>query len=334
MGKRRVPNGADELYRRHLRRTPFETNPRNNRFAVLQRMYMRVLTELAANRFKWTNLPEEIDVRFMELTLFYFGLSVFYYDLRYDKYMALRGGSSGWLNMVDNPRYFQVVGNNFVGRIISAAEDGKDARKAIPIWANYLRMPDLDIVEIYASKLAEIDRTIEINSKNARQTKFLRASENQRLSIVNINRQIDEGQDYVQVNGSLPQEAISVEALDLGIDKDLLMSLHILRTRLWSECMGLLGIDNSNQDKKERLVAAEVSANDEQTSMHRYVNLNARRTAAEKINDYYGLNIKVEYWTDKQRNISMMGEGGFPFDDYTEELPIDIDGHNMKERAE
>lgn len=320
MGKTRVPNGANELYSRHLRRTPFENNPVNNRVAVLQRMYMRILTELAANRFKWSGMPNEINVRFLELTLFYFALSVFYYDNRFDKYMSLRGGSSGWLNMIDDPQYFQVVGNNFVGMIVSATEDTETSRKAIPIWANYLRVPDLDIVEIYSSKLAEIDRTIEINSLNARQTKFIYANENQKLSYININRQMDEGQSYISVAGSVPQDMAFMGAADLGVDKDMLMNLHILRTRLWAECMGLLGIDNANQDKKERLVASEVDANNDQTSMMRYVNLNARRQAADLINEHYGTNISVEYYTDDERQAQMSADANSTINDMEEDF--------------
>jgi len=84
-------------------------------------------------------------------------------------------------------------------------------------------------------------------------------------------------------------------ALDLGINEHALEKLHIVRTRLWSECMGLLGINNANQDKKERLVASEVDANDDQVSSMQYVNLNARRQACHMINARYGLDVSVEY---------------------------------------
>lgn len=318
MGNRRVPGGADELYKRHLKNTPFARNPAAERVAIIQRMYTRILTELATNRFKWSGLPEEIDVRFLELTLFYFALSVFYYDKRYNKFMALRGGSSGWLNMIDNPQNFQVVGNNFVGKIVSASHDTADNRKAIPIWSNYLRMPDLDIVEIYSSRLAEIDRTIEINALNARQTKFIYANENQKLSYTNINRQMDEGQSYIKVTG-MPQDMSWIGAADLGVDKDMLMNLHILRVRQWSECMGLLGIDNANQDKKERMVASEVDANNDQTSSMRYVNLNARRMAAKAISEYYDLDVSVEYYTDDERREQMSETTSTTIDDMSED---------------
>jgi len=62
--------------------------------------------------------------------------------------------------------------------------------------------------------------------------------------------------------------------------------------------MSLFGINNSNQDKKERLVADEVAANNDQVAVMRAINLNARQEACTKINRLFGTNIWVEYKTD------------------------------------
>lgn len=296
MSSKKRGSGADSYYHQHLFGN-FKTNPVNNRVAVLERMYWRVLTELAVNRFKWTGFPSSIDVRFLELTLFRQALSVFYFDDKFDKFFALRGGSNNYINMVDNPTSFLVVGNNFVSKTVSA-------KIAVPIWANYLRVPDVDIVSIYAAKLADFDRTIEVNGKSARRTKVIAVNENQKLSATNINRQIDEGQPVVTVAGPL-QDMAFVQALDLGVEPKTIQELHVVRTRLWNECMGLLGIENANQDKTERLVSGEVEANEDQTSMMRYVNLNARREAAEAINKRYKLDVQVEYRTDSDRNAAL-----------------------------
>lgn len=57
--------------------------------------------------------------------------------------------------------------------------------------------------------------------------------------------------------------------------------------------MTLLGINNGNQDKKERLVADEVSVNNEQVVAARGVALHSRQMAAEEINRRYQLNVSV-----------------------------------------
>lgn len=316
-GRERLPDHVhDRYYNAHLSGAArHANNPANNRTAVLQRMYYRVLTELATNRFKWEGLPDSVSVRNLELTLFNSGLAVFFRDEEYGKYLAMQGAPSGRINMQGDPVSFWVTAPGFVGKTLAASNTvgllpegeivSSDA-ECVPIWANYMRVPDLDIVLIYAQKLAELDRTIEINSRNARRNKVAVVDENTQLGVTNIIRQIDEGQPLIAVSQPLGD---TISALDLGIHPDSIEKLHILRGRLWNECMTLLGIKNANQDKKERLVADEVAANDEQIDATRAVNLNARREAAEQINARYGLDVSVSYHIDK-KNVTpdIMGE--------------------------
>src|SRR5690606_19963683 len=95
--------GADSLYSEHLygnqlAGTPFQGNPGNNRKAIITRMYMRLLTELATNRFKWEGMPDSVDIRFMELTLFYRALAVFYHDDEFDKDLVMEAGAVGYVD--------------------------------------------------------------------------------------------------------------------------------------------------------------------------------------------------------------------------------------------
>jgi Nuclear protein with HMG-like acidic region len=302
----------------------FKRNPANRQEQSIENMYIRLLTDLAASRFKWTNMPDEIDLRYLELTLFYQALSVFYYDGRYDKYMALRANINGHLDYQNNPTGFNVIGNNFNSISVSAirdtqiflnTENGKDKApqrigQGIPIWANKQRIPDIDIVLIYAKKLANLDRTVEINSNNARMPKAVVSNEASTLTMANISRQIEEGQNNIKVRGNVNLE--DIKAIDLGVDPLTILNIDIVRDRQWNKCMTLLGIQSSNQDKKERLVSDEVTANGDQTSMMRFVNLNERRAAVEKINKKYKLEIEVEYYTDEERQALGVPQTGTP----------------------
>ena len=59
--------------------------------------------------------------------------------------------------------------------------------------------------------------------------------------------------------------------------------------------MTFLGIDNINQDKKERMVASETLGNLGNVEAQRNVMLNSRRQAVDKINAMFGTNIEVDY---------------------------------------
>lgn len=262
----------------------FYNNPSKNRQFLIESMYTRVLTELAVNRFRWEGLPETVNPRWLELNLFYTALCVFYHDKDYKAYLALRATGAGRINMVGNPVSYTLMGPLFASKTLPA-------RQVVPIWANYLRIPDLDIVTVYAHKLAELDRTIEINSKNARTNRAIVTEENTRLTMSNITRMLDEGQKDVVITDRKFIDAI--QPIDMAIHPDSYEKMHILRTRLWNECMGLLGINNANQDKKERLVESEVGANDDQIGAMQDVNLNARQYAADEIKRKYNLDVKV-----------------------------------------
>lgn len=285
----------NEIYGEHLTgggRSPFKHNAQEVELATLELMYLRLLTEMSVNRFKWIGLPDTINERFLELVLFRQGLAVWFRHPVNGELLALRGASQGPLNMYDEPTSFLVIGNaSFTGLRLSADD-------CVPIWSNFLRTPDLDIVTIYSKRLAQLDRSIDINSRNARRSKVIVAEENQRLSATNINNELDRGSPVIQVNAQGMNLLENITAVDMGVEPDGIEKLQAVRTKVWNDCMGLLGLNFANQDKRERMVVDEVSANDEQVGNMRRVHLNERKRACREINKRYGLSIDVKYHVD------------------------------------
>jgi hypothetical protein len=286
---------------------PFRGNAPRDRHALYETMYMRVLCEYATNRFKWTGLPEEIDRRFVEYELFRHALVVFFHEdeksnprgegfAHFDRYFALRGSGAGAWNMYDNPTTFTVVGNN-MGGLLPRKLTG---RQCVPIWANTMRVPDWDLVLLQATKLADIERTIEINLKAMRKPFLIGVNDNERMTFMNVWRAADEGDPVVWGTPDLMARVDdAIKLLDLKIDKDLVLNLQISKAKIWNETMTFLGINNSNQDKRERLVADEVAANDQQVSAARNSAMGARKYAAEQINRMFKLNVTVEWNEDE-----------------------------------
>lgn len=273
--------GADGAY------GAFKPNPANGRNMTTEMMYVRQLTELSMNRFKWIGLPDTVDERFLEATLFQNALCVFYFDKDVDRYLALRAAAKGQPNWYDNPTNFNVIG----GRI----NKHLGPRECVPIWANRMRIPDHDIVYLYANRLAQADRTIDINLMTQRHTQFLFVDEDERQSAVAVMRQVSEGQPMVFGTRSLQGMMERIQAFNLQLHPDTVTKMQDARNKLWNEAMTLLGINNGNQDKRERLVAAEVSANDEQVLANRNVGLTARAYACEQINRMFGLSVSVTW---------------------------------------
>jgi len=290
---------GQDIYGAHLKPKHYMASGQgSSREEMIERMFIRILTEMCMNRFEWKGLPDEINVRFLEQTLFRNGMALFWKHTAYesagktipgtDKFMATRANITGRLNYYDAPTRFTSVGLGLTPRQLVPNVS------CVPIWSNYTRVPNHDIVLIYASRLANFDRTIEINARNARQNRIIGVTESGRLTAENVNNMIERGQQTIPINTDTFDPG-AITALDMGMHPDKLEKLHITKKRIWSGAMGLLGINNANQDKKERLVADEVDANNEQVESMRIVNLNARQQACEQINRLYGLNVSVEY---------------------------------------
>lgn len=334
MSRNKRGGGADHIYSGYG--WPMSRNPSVNREVLIERVIANRIIELAMNRFKWDGLPDSIDPRFLEMTLFKNGLAVYYKDDRYDKEIVVRGSGTIYSNVFDNPIAVNTISpgleiemsgtdtNAMTSKTISAYDRMRDSEldseekqtKAVLIWPNYTRTAEWDVVQVYAPRLAKLDRTIEINTNNARRSRVLKGTPQTQLTVANIARGIDQGDDMLMVTG--PAEDLSfIDSIDLGVTPDQYEKLHILRTRTWNECMGLLGIDNANQDKKERLVAAEVGANDSQTDSMRFVALNARRQACKLINEVFGRSVTVDFNTEieARENSSEQDESGIDSSD-------------------
>lgn len=319
MGRKRRDIVSQDFYSR-IHPGYSRNNPNENEEILLQRMYERILSELAMNRFKWSGIAESMNERFMELQLLQNGLFVVFKDTGKpgapgtDRIFALRGTPSGQRNMMDEPTSFTITGPGAQSRLNGIQ---LPLNKCVPVWHNYLRTTDWDIITTYSRKLAKVDRTIEINLDSARRTKVLVYDENTRLSAENINRMIDAGEPTIRVKNDLGQ---TIQALDLGVDPKSIETLSVVRQRFWSEAMGMLGINNANQDKKERLVESEVSANDDQVDNMRFVSLNSRQHAARLMRKMFPEElgaVSVEFRSDElqrrlQETEAMLGfnQGG------------------------
>lgn len=315
MSKNKRPNGATRIFEEFINiganandtRVNLQNNQNQLRLFTIEKMYLRIIQELAMNRFKWEGLPKSRSVspRYIEKCLFERqGPVVFYFDKRFNEFFALPGSGNGQFDMIGNPLSFNVVAanGNFVPTI--------SANVGVPIWPNALRMPEWDTVSVFANRLANLERTIEINSSQARVQKILVSSEETRLTMMNISQQMDEGAPAIHVNTQMGETIEDiVKVLDMQYDPKHLEILDIVATRQWNKCMSLLGINNANQDKKERLVADEVDANNDQVETMRAVSLNARKEAAKQINDRYGFDIQVSYNTDVDAQAASFAPG-------------------------
>lgn len=252
--------------------------------------YYRRLKELAVSMFEWKNLPKTVDERFLELTLFDMGKAIFFNDEDIG-FLCLNMSNSGVHDHYHNPtkrRAFACNGYNIE----------LNGENSVIVWNNYLRTNCQSDIEMFARRLWNLDRTIDVNANAQKTPIILAAPESQYLSIKNFYMQVESNAPVVKIDKNFDVNMFKV--LNVGApyvgDK-----LYNLKTQIWNEALTYLGISNVNIQKRERLISDEVTRNQGGTVASRYSRLEMRRQACEQINDMFGLDIQVDYREDFQQ---------------------------------
>lgn len=264
------------------RKTSFEESLELNTLTYSN--YLKRLLNLAVSCFKWSNLPDTIDPRFLELTLFRDGQAVFFKD-EVMGYLALQNSLDGDFNVYHIPNRRRAYAVNGYSKKLTIDD-------SVIIYNNYLHNSPYPDIKLFARRLYEIDRTIDVNVKAQKTPLLIQCDENERLTILNLYKDYDGNEPFIFGSRQLNPKAltaISTEAPYLG-DK-----LYLLKSQIWNEALAYLGIANINYQKRERLVSDEVQRSMGGTIALRYSRLNARQEACEKINKMFGLDIWCEF---------------------------------------
>lgn len=248
------------------------------------RQYYNRLVELSVAMFEWKNIPDTIDVRYLELCLFTYGYCIFFKDDVLG-YLALNGSIGGKFNVYRIPITRTAIAPNGYNKRLTIDD-------SVIIYNNFMHTNSmLDVVQ-YSRRLGNLDRAIDVNV-NAQKTPILiSCEESQRLTLKNLYMKYDGNQPFIFGDKQLNPN--SLKAINTGApyvgDK-----MYTLKTEIWNEALTYLGINNVNITKKERLISDEVSRNQGGVVASRYPRLESRKQACEKINKMFGLNIEVEY---------------------------------------
>lgn len=246
--------------------------------------YYQRLMEFAINMFEWRNLPPTVDERFLELTLYEKGYCLYFNDEVVGN-LALTCTIGGMLDVYRIPTERRAFAVNGYNKICTSQD-------SVLIFNNYLHTPTILTIELFARRLYEIERSIDVNVKAQKTPTLVLASEQQRLTMKNLYMQYDGNEPFIFGDKDMEFDGIKCLKTDAPYVAD---KLQVLKHQIWNEALTFCGIENSNQDKKERLVADEVGSNYGNIEAQRNVMLNARRQAADKINRMFGTNIEVGF---------------------------------------
>lgn len=265
--------------------------------------YYKRLSLIALACHKWETLPNNISERWIERYLFTEGKCVFFEDKKFG-YMVAGCGELGTLNAYDEPTKVQPIATNYT----YTGEELINGKNCVVIRNNDLMYPTRNTIKLFAYRLADITRTSDININAQKTPVLLTGNDKNILSLKTVYKQWSGNEPAIYynkdgINGNLIQ-ALKTDAPPV-FDK-----LRDEKHQIWNEAMTFLGINNANMDKRERLVADEVQANNEQVDISADTMLKTRQEASELINKLFGVQIAVCTRNAREIENTAVSEGG------------------------
>ena len=249
-------------------------------------MYRGEMLTLAENVFEFKDLPEFIDVSYLNKTLLRNGSIAFFKD--------------EVLGLIALP--YDVIGNSDIyGRpieIMARAANGTYYKKLkrdefVIMYDNNGRYPIfMDICQM-AERIALSKRTIDVNIVQQRTPRIWKTSQDKKRTLQDMLSEIDgmmeniatyESIDIDDMNVVLAPAPFVADKIDLHLDKE------------WAEFYRLIGVANLVEQKKERMIKDEMSASQGGTIASRFSRFEPRKRAIEEINKKFGTNIEVSYY--------------------------------------
>lgn len=251
--------------------------------------WRNVLTERIINIFEWENLP--MPQREIEILLHFVGFCGFTRFRKSKELGCVYGSMSGVTNYPD-------IFTDFTYSTPLESGMRKIDKNIVIINNNQLRMPTYEMVETYATLLAHADLSLQAILINSRATGLVRARTQQQVDDINkwynslANGKTLAVLDGDDLNALMSDEGIKVFSMSypssMTID-----SYYQIRENLLKSFYSEIGI-NSNRDKRERVVQAELDTNLNRILFNIDDMLKCREDACKEINKMFNTNISVK----------------------------------------
>lgn len=265
--------------------------------------YLYRIQKICLSMFEWVNLPSSMDERWLEKCLFFQGSACL---LKTEKYgfINTQCSSGGTVNIYGIPTSFNCYSYEFneVRRVYTGLKtDSKTDDECILVMNNYDRIPTISTVALFAKRLYEAERTIDVNVKAQKTPILVLCNEKQRLTLKNLYSQYDGNEPFIfgdkdQLNADMLK---SINTNAPFVAKDLME----YKKQIWNELLTFLGINNLNLEKKERLVTDEANADNELINFNLQSFLAPRQLACKQFNEKFGL-----IGTDKEISVRVRSD--------------------------
>lgn len=249
--------------------------------------YLERMKKIALSMFEWVNLPDTMDARYLEMCLYYKGKAAILYDEDYG-FINTQAADSGYLNIYGLPTKLNCYSYSYnkMRELYIPGSDLPAEEECILVMNNFQQIPTASTIELFAYRLAEAQRTADINIAAQKTPILILTDKNQELTLRNLYAQYDGNSPVIfgdrNVLNEKPMDTINTQAPYIA-DK-----LQDYMRDIWNSFLTFLGINNLDE-KKERLITSETGSNNELINMNMQSYLIPRKQACKEFNEKFGL---------------------------------------------
>jgi len=249
--------------------------------------YLERMKKICLSMFEWQNLPTSCNARFLEMCLYYNGQATLLYDDDYG-FINTMCADGGYINIYGLPTELNCYSYRFnQRRSLYMTDTGEErGKECILVMNNYERVPTASTIELFAYRLAEAQRTADVNIKAQRTPILITTDQKQYFTLKKM---------YEEFDGNTPaifadKNVITPDALkSLKTDAPFIVNdIMDYKVKIWDEFLTFMGLNNL-AEKKERLITNEANSNNEVVNLNLQALLIPRKEACRQFNEKYGL---------------------------------------------
>ena len=249
--------------------------------------YLERMKKICLSMFEWTNLPETMNARFLEMCLYYNGQAAMFYDEVYG-YINTMCCDGGYINIYGLPTELNCYSYRFNQRrsLYMSDTGATKGEECILVLNNYQRVPTAATIELFAKRLAEAQRTADVNIKAQRTPILITTDQKQYFTLKKM---------YEEYDGNTPaifadKNVITPDALKSLNTESKFIANDVMdyKREIWNEFLTTMGISNLSE-KRERMISNEVDSNNELINLNLQSLLIPRKEACRQFNEKYGL---------------------------------------------
>lgn len=246
----------------------------------------------AVSCVEWNGLPKSIDKVYLEQLLNRTGAAIIVYDDVLKEYLVGQNASVGPLDIYGYPMDRKAIFRN-------GAQANYTMDTSVIIYNNSMRQADLWIYQLIANRMADYDMAINVNMNTQKTMPIIPTTQSQKLTVENLYSSVINNVPYVLVDSTAADT--NIEAFKNAFIFDNKRSFTAdgmiqVQREVWNWFLTFVGINNVNNQKKERLIVPEAEANDGEVYIMRRDRINSRERGAELMKMLWGLDVSVNYY--------------------------------------